>query len=51
MKNKLSYSTSYAFKGLENDVIFYISINKKTKFDAHYVAISRAKALAYIYKV
>lgn len=47
---KLTYSTAYAFKGLENDVIFYISVNKRTKFDVHYVAISRAKALVYIYK-
>lgn len=48
---KLSYSLSSSFKGLENDVIFYISVNKKTKFDLHYVAISRAKALAFIYKI
>ncbi len=47
---KLTYETAYAFKGLENDVIFYISVNKRTKFDVHYVAISRAKALVYIYK-
>ena len=48
---KLTYSLSSSFKGLENDVIFYISVNKKTKFDLHYVAISRAKALAFIYKI
>ncbi len=49
--NKLTYSTPYAFKGMENDVIIYISINPNTKFDLHYVALSRAKAYIYIYKI
>lgn len=47
----LTYSTISSFKGMENDVIFYINDNANTSYNSHYVGISRAKALVYVYKV
>lgn len=45
----ISYSTPKAFKGLENDVIIYINNLYRTNYSEHYVAVSRAKVLAYIF--
>lgn len=47
-KNKITYSNIHRFKGLENDVIIYINDYKYAKASNHYVAISRARALAYV---
>lgn len=50
-KIKLTYATVSSFKGLENDIIFYINDNFRANKNNHYVAISRAKVKAFIYKI
>lgn len=47
----ITYATVSGFKGLENDIIIYINDNEYSKVAVHYVAISRAKVLSYIFKV
>lgn len=47
----IRYSTVSRFKGLESDVIIYINDNKYSKIEDHYVAISRAKGYAYVFKI
>lgn len=48
---KITFTTVAKFKGLENDVIIYINDNKYCKFEDHYVAITRAKAIIIIFQV
>ena len=47
----ISFATVNSFKGLENDIIIYINDNKYAKYFDHYVAVSRAKVLTYIFQV
>ena len=47
----ITYSTIRSFKGLENDVIFYINDLDFASKNDHYVAISRAKAMVFMFKV
>ena len=51
-KNQINYYTVQSYKGLESSVVFYIDIDGFTSYinrQMNYVAMSRAKALLYLY--